>query len=151
MLSDLTFRLGDSALMLPACYDYLPAPFSFAALMIFLGLPERFLGNVYGYLVALLATEHSANAPWRFGLKVHPFRSRQGYPQLAKVKGRDCHAAPQRVKVDPRISREGRLQQTLKFCYPTLDSAGLDRRFLVSARRLPYHTLALTSFALLLP
>jgi len=42
------------------------------------------------------------------------------------------------------------LQQTLKFCYPTLDSACLDHRFLVSIRRLPRRTLALTSFALLL-
>jgi hypothetical protein len=42
------------------------------------------------------------------------------------------------------------LQQTLKVCYPTLDSAGLDRRFLVSVCRLPRRTLALTSLALLL-
>ncbi len=52
VLSDLTFRLGDLALMLPTRYDYLPAPFDFAALMIFLGLPERFLSHVYGSFVA---------------------------------------------------------------------------------------------------
>ena len=74
VLSDLTFRLGDLALMLPTRYDYLPAPLDFATLMIFLGLPERFLSHVYGSFVAQLATEHAADAPWWFGLKVHPRR-----------------------------------------------------------------------------
>ncbi len=94
MLSDLTFRFGDLAFMLPTRYDYLPAPFDLAALMILLGLPKRFLGHVYGSFVALLATEHAADTSWRFGLKVHPVRRRQRDPQLAKIKGRDCHAAP---------------------------------------------------------
>jgi hypothetical protein len=150
VLSDLTFRLGDLPLMLPTRYDYLPAPFDFAALMIFLSLPKRFLGDVCGSFVALLATEDAADTSWRFGLKVHPLRRRQGDSQLAKVKRRGCHATPPRVDVDPGISRERRLQQALKFCYPTLDSAGLDRCLLVSVRSLLRRTLALTSLVLLL-
>jgi hypothetical protein len=64
VLSDLTFRLGDLALMLPTRHDYLPAPCDFAALMILLGLSERFLSHVYGSFVAQLATEHAADGPW---------------------------------------------------------------------------------------
>ena len=77
--------------MSPTRFSDLPLSLAFAALVVFLGLPESLPGRFDSSLILLLTAEHAAQPSHGLWFKVRPLRSWEGCSKLTEVKRRHIY------------------------------------------------------------